>query len=166
MLEQRVAAEVRDASENLTPVAGIEESPRHVAPKIRHVSLGPKERCPDQDGNNHCEQGRKESSGSTDPEVPEINPTGLLLLTDQQRGDEVPRYDEEHLDAKEAAVHPRKATVVEQHSDHRQCTQAVKRGFVPHLAGRGNVSRGPPRHHEGRLRHQDEPPCHTDRTTE
>ena len=61
-----------------------------------------------------------------------VGVAGPVALLEQQRRDQEPGHDEEHLDAEEAAVHPREPGVVEDHGDHRQRAQPVERRLVAH----------------------------------
>ncbi len=69
--------------------------------------------------------GREEASGPPGPEG--LRPMGpTTALADQEHRDEVAADDEEHLDTEEAARHPARVAVVDDHRNDRKGAQTVE----------------------------------------
>ena len=130
--QRRVAGEVRHVAEDLAPVAHVEHRPRDVAAQLRALLGRSGQRRPDRDEEDHGEERRQEPLGSTHPEPAERDTAVAVVFLEQQRRDQEPGHDEEHLDAEEPAVHPREPGVVQQHDDDRQGPQPVERRLVSH----------------------------------
>ena len=73
----------------------------------------------------HERTGGKQPTGPPCPEPPQLHPTRLVHLTEQEAGDQEPRQDEEDVDADVAAAHPRQTGMERQHRADRDGPQAL-----------------------------------------
>jgi len=135
--QRRRTREVLDLAEHLTPVGEVEDAPRVIASHLRVLLGAAPENRPHPNHDQHREQRRQQPTPATHPELPEADATQSVAVAflDQQRGDQEPGDDEEHLDSKESAVHPREACVVQDDSNHRHCAHAVERRLIAHQRG-------------------------------
>ena len=144
--QRRVAGVVRDVADDLAPVAEVAERPRQVAPQ-----LSP--RCsaePTASATTATDASTTASAGSSrrarrSQNRPRSTRPGTLVLVEQQRRDQEPGHDEEHLDADPPAVHPGEPGVVADHGDDRQGPQPVEAGLVAEAARRAAAAAAPGR---------------------
>ena len=122
--------EVRGFVEDEAPVRDIGQRGEGIASDGAEPVGGCREPAVGRHDNEQEQGSREEPFCSTYPEVSERNRPGGVVFGQQERGDEVPREDEEGVDAEETAAHPRVVEVVEDDGDDGDASEAVERGLV------------------------------------
>ena len=117
--------EVARAGGDLEPVRREGERADHLAPDVDEQVLADEPRDEHAGDDAQHERGQQ-SPGAAHPELGERDTTGAVVLTDEQRGDEEARDDEEDVDAEEAAGQPRRVEVVDEHTGDRKRAKSVE----------------------------------------
>jgi hypothetical protein len=124
--------EVRHVGEeHLPPVGEVEDRRQEVVAQLADLVVGEQQR-PHRHHHQHHEERGQQAPCAPVPELLQSDALVFLGFLEQQRRDEKTADDEEHLDADETTLHPAELGVVEDDGDHRECTQTIERGHVPH----------------------------------
>ncbi len=111
------------------PVLDVEERGEPVRAGARQLLGRCREHRVEADDDQEHQQRRQQAADASTPELEERDVAGRRELDRQQRGDEVPRKDEEDVHAQEAAVAG--AVVVAENGQHRDRAKPVQRRLVP-----------------------------------
>lgn len=102
---------------DLLPVAVVQERPERLV-RIR---------LPDNsEHRNRRRRRREEATCASYPETPQVDRAGLGVLTEEQRGDQVPRDREKEADTQKAAFESAEAGMEGEDHEHRNPAQPVK----------------------------------------
>jgi hypothetical protein len=136
MLKERRTSEGAETTDgcDLPPVHDVRQRRHHVASQLV-AGVGHEERGVGTRDEQHDVEGREQTATPPHPEPAQIDVARGAPFLDQERRDEVTRYDEEHLNAEKAARDPVEAGVVEDHAEHRKRPQAIEPGLIVERAG-------------------------------
>ena len=132
--------EIVGSLDDEVPVGNVEDRPQGIAAEVRVAATSRSEPDEERTEAHHEEQRRQEASGPSRPERDQGDGFGVAKLLDQKGGDEEAREHEEAVDAEEAGWQPGDPSVVEEHTDDREGSNAVETWQVADtLAARGHV---------------------------
>ena len=117
--------EIVGAERDVYPVRNEERSTHELCPDAHQQLLAGEERCAGAH-EQHEDESRQQSPSAPPPEVSECDSARAPVLGEQQRGDQEPADDEEHVDAEEAALQRRRKQVIDDDHANRDCAKTVE----------------------------------------
>ena len=126
--------EIGDVADDQVPVGYVDRRGQHLAKMRDELIAEDDDRVDRGDGEDQRER-RQQAARAADPERAQVDALLPIELRHQQRCDQEPADDEEHIDAEEPGRQPEHPGVVEHHRGHRERADTVECRQVGHAPG-------------------------------
>ena len=130
--------EIGDVADDQVPVGHVDRRSEHLAQMRGELIAERHDRVDGGHGEDQRER-RQQAARAADPERAQVDAPLPFELRHQQRRDQEPADDEEHIDAEEPRRQPEHPGVIKHDGCHRERADAVERGQVGHASGGARV---------------------------